>query len=40
MSKILKSERIQTLASEFLKDEASREDIGAAGAELFLKRST
>ena len=35
---MLKSERIKTLAAIFLKDEASKEEIGAAGISIFLER--
>ena len=38
MNKMTKSERMQTLSAKFLKDEATSEEIGAAGNEIFLNR--
>lgn len=36
MNKMTKSDRMQTLSAKFLDDEATEEEIGAAGNEIFL----
>lgn len=38
VSKLAKSEHIQKLASIFLKDDATKEEIGKAGVDMFLSR--